>query len=240
MRVLCIIPCFNEAHRIENLINKIIAFKKINKKIDFLFINDGSTDDTCKLIKKKKFKIINFGINKGIGRALIHGYIYAKKNNYSILVHLAGNGKMNPNQITKVIDPILKNKADFVSGSRFIDRGGIKNTPFYRIFLIYIFSKFVSFIFRRKISDASCGFRAFKLNLFNNFNKNYNQKRFYTYGYEYYTFGKIISNKDKKFKEVSVTMNYPSKKNYTKMRPVIDWLVIVFYWFLGYYDKVKI
>ena len=45
---------------------------------------------------------------------------------------------------------------------------------------------------------------------------------------------------EKKFKEVSVTMNYPSKKNYTKMRPVIDWLVIVYYWFLGYYDKVKI
>ena len=147
---------------------------------------------------------------------------------------------MNPNQITKVIDPILKNKADFVSGSRFIDRGGVKNTPFYRIFLIYIFSKFVTFIFRRKISDASCGFRAFKLNVFNNFNKNYNQERFYTYGYEYYTFGKIISNKEKKFKEVSVSMNYPSKKNYTKMRPVIDWLVIVYYWFLGYYDKVKI
>ena len=54
MRILCIIPCFNEAHRIENLINKIINFKKINKKIDFLFINDGSTDDTHKLIKKKK------------------------------------------------------------------------------------------------------------------------------------------------------------------------------------------
>ena len=159
MKVLCIIPCFNEAHRIENLIVKINNFKKINKKIDFLFINDGSTDNTQNLIKKNKFKIINLKMNRGIGRALIHGYIYAKKNKYSILVHLAGNGKMNPNQITKVIDPILKNKADFVSGSRFIDRGGVKNTPFYRIFLIYIFSKFVTFIFKRKISDASCGFR---------------------------------------------------------------------------------
>ena len=79
MKVLCIIPCFNEAHRIENLIVKINNFKKINKKIDFLFINDRSTDNTQNLIKKNKFKIINLKMNRGIGRALIHGYIYAKK-----------------------------------------------------------------------------------------------------------------------------------------------------------------
>ena len=240
MKTLCIIPCFNEVHRIKNLLKKIKKFKSQNKQIDFIFVNDGSTDNTPKIISKYRFKIINFTTNKGIGRALIHGYIYAKKNNYSILVHLAGNGKMNPNQITKVINPIKNNNADFVSGSRFLNDGGIKNTPYYRIFLIYIFSKFVSILFRRHISDASCGFRAFRLDLFNNFQKNYNQNRFYKYGYEYYTFGKIISNKNKKFKEVSVSMNYPSKTNYTKMRPFIDWIVIVYYWLLGYYDNIKI
>ena len=240
MKTLCIIPCFNEEHRIESLLKKIKKFKKQNKNIDFLFINDGSTDATPNLISKNKFKIINFTTNMGIGRALINGYIYAKKNNYSILVHFAGNGKMNPDQINKVVNPIKKNNADFVSGSRFLKNGGIKNTPYYRIFLIFFFSKFVSFLFKRNISDASCGFRAFKLDLFNNFQKNYNQKRFYKYGYEYYTFGKIISNKNKKFKEVSVTMNYPSKTIYTKMRPFIDWFAIVYYWLLGYYDNVKI
>ena len=100
-----------------------------------------------------------------------------QKNKYSILVHLAGNGKMNPNQITKVIDPILKNKADFVSVVDLLIEVVLKILHLQN-FLIYIFSKFVTFIFKRKISDASCGFRAFKLNVFNNFNKNYNQERF--------------------------------------------------------------
>lgn len=240
MKTLCIIPCFNEAHRIDSLLKKIKKFSIKNKKIDFLFINDGSTDNTAEIIKKKYFKIKNFKKNRGIGRALIYGYIYAKKNNYSILVHLAGNGKMNPEQINKVIRPIRKYNCDFVSGSRFLIKGGIKNTPYYRVFLIYIFSKFISVLFRRNISDASCGFRAFKLDVFNNFQKSYNQKRFYTYGYEYYTFGKVIYSKDKNFKEVSVTMNYPSKTNYTKIRPFVDWIIIVYYWLLGYYDNIKI
>ena len=49
-----------------------------------------------------------------------------KKKNYSILVHLAGNGKMNPNQINKVIKPIKTNNADFVSGSRFLKVVGLR------------------------------------------------------------------------------------------------------------------
>ena len=240
MKTLCIIPCYNEEKRLVKFLNRIKQFKNKRKDIDFFFIDDGSTDNSSNLIKKNKFKFKKLKKNTGVGKALIEGYIYAKRNKYSILVHLAGNGKMDPFQINKMLKPIKENDYDFVSGSRFLKKGGTKNTPLYRLFLIYSFSFFISILFRKKITDASCGFRAFKLNIFNNFNKKYNNKKLYTYGYEYYTFGKIISQKKKKFKEISVSMNYPSKTNYTKMRPIVDWFVIIYYWFLGYYDNNKI
>ena len=62
----------------------------------------------------------------------------------------------------------------------------------------------------------------------------------FTYGYEYFSYGKILKNNKIKFKEVPVSMDYPSKKNYTKIRPIIDWLIIAKYWIKGIYDKSEL
>jgi hypothetical protein len=60
---------------------------------------------------------------------------------------------------------------------------------------------------------------AFKINIFKNFKKNFFKKELFTYGYEYFSYGKIIRSKNIKFCEVPVSMDYPSKKNYSKIRP---------------------
>ena len=87
--------------------------------------------------------------------------------------------------------------------------------------------KFISFLYSRKITDATCGFRMFKVSLLSNDLSFFNKKRFYTYRYEYYSFGKILLKKNIKFTEVQ--MSY-TKANYSKIKPVIDWLPIISGW----------
>ena len=47
----------------------------------------------------------------------------------------------------------------------------------------------------------------------------------------------MLKNNGIKTKEISVSMNYTSKTNYTKIRPIIDWYVMVKYWLIGYYER---
>ena len=94
-----------------------------------------------------------------------------KNINLTFIVHLAGNGKMDPGQIGRFMKLIINEKYDFVSGSRFLKGSSRKNNPLIRLFLIKIFGFFLKFIFKKRISDATCGFRAFRVGIFKNFRK---------------------------------------------------------------------
>ena len=237
MKTLCVIPVFNEYSKLNNLIDQIKKNNHIKYNLQYIFVNNGSTDESLRLIKKSGVKYINLKNNKGVGYALMMGFLYAKKYNFNNLVHLAGNGKMNPAQIDKFLELIIKKDYDFVSGSRFLDGSSKKNNPLIRLILIKTFSILLSFLIRKKISDTTCGFRAFKVNIFKNFKKNFFKEEFFTYGYEYFSYGKIIKSNKIKFSEIPVSMDYPSKKNYSKIRPIVDWYVILKYWIKGLIDK---
>ena len=73
---------------------------------------------------------------------------------------------MDPNQITKFKEKILNEKFQFVSGSRFLESGDYSSNPAGRIIMIKILSLFISMLYFRKITDATCGFRAFDTSLF--------------------------------------------------------------------------
>ena len=237
MKTLCVIPVFNEYSKLNNLIDQIKKNDHIKYNLQYIFVNNGSTDESLSLIKKSGVKYINLKNNKGVGYALMMGFLYAKKYNFNNLVHLAGNGKMNPAQIDKFLELIIKKDYDFVSGSRFLDGSSKKNNPLIRLILIKTFSILLSFIIRKKISDTTCGFRAFKINIFTNFKKNFFKKEFFTYGYEYFSYGKIIKSNKIKFLEIPVSMDYPSKTNYSKIRPIVDWYIILKYWIKGLIDE---
>ena len=237
MKVLCIIPVYNEDSKLINLINQIKIYPFKNYNLDYIFVNNGSTDKSLNIIKDNKFKFLNLKKNKGVGYALILGFLFAKKYKYDYIVHLAGNGKMNPKYINNFISLINEKNYDFISGSRFLEGASFRNNPLYRVFLIKIFTLFLKFLTKKKITDATCGYRAFRVNLFKNFKKNFLKKKLFTYGYEYFSYGKILNSNDLNIKEIPVSMDYPSKKNYTKIRPIIDWIIMAKFWIIGYYDN---
>ena len=106
---LCVIPVYNEYHHLKKLLIKIKKFKS-KYKVDFLLINNGSTDGSLNLILNYKFNYHSFKKNIGVGYALLWGFKYAIKNKYNVILHLAGNNKMQPNEIDRFLNAIYEKK----------------------------------------------------------------------------------------------------------------------------------
>ncbi len=220
---------FNEAGKIEVLLNR---FKDLKIRFSYkvLFINDGSTDNSVDIVKDylnrnqpKNIEIISNKMNRGVGftiRRIIH---YGLKNKFDICVIMAGNGKDNPVEIPLLLSPIMQNNYDYVQGSRFLRGGSFKNLPFFRKFFIRSFTYIVSLFTGFKCSDSTNGFRAYKLSIFKDKRINIDQNWLDRYEFETYLHVKVITL-GYLIKEVGVSKNYlQNVKNYSKIRPFIDW-----------------
>lgn len=160
MKVLIIIPAYNEELNIINTVSKLKKIVKNNKDIiDYVIINDGSTDSTREICKKNKYNVINLIANLGIGGAVQTGYKYALENGYDIAIQFDGDGQHDEHYIIKLIEEI-KNGNDFVVGSRFVQKlSKFKSTKIRRIgidFLSWLIKLCTGF----KIYDPTSGFRA--------------------------------------------------------------------------------
>ena len=169
-KVLLIVPAYNEAESITKTCDKILKNKR---RYDFVVINDGSTDDTEKIIRKNNYNYINLVNNLGIGGAVQTGYKYALENDYDIAIQFDGDGQHDINYIEKIIKPIQNGEAEFVIGSRFIgEQEGFKSTKFRRLG-ITILSSLITLLTDETFTDPTSGFRAANRNVINLFAKNY-------------------------------------------------------------------
>jgi len=177
---------------------------------------------------KDKLIIIRNKERRGIGYALRKGLHFAIKQKYDIAVIMAGNGKDNPEEIPKLLMPIIEEDFDYVQGSRF-KKGGIhKGTPLKRKIFVRLWPIFWTIITGRKQTEVTNGFRAYKLSIFSEeYGININQDWLDRYALEYYIHFKVLKNKNLRFIEVPVSKTYTSKKNYTKINVLRDWKDIV-------------
>ena len=173
MKVLVIIPAYNEEKNLESTIaNLKKSIEKSKYNIDYIIINDGSTDNTLELCKKNNFNVINLINNLGIGGAVQTGYKYAKENDYDIAIQFDGDGQHNAEYIDKLIEKIEEDN-DLVIGSRFIENiEGFKSTKMRRIGIIFL-SKLIKICTRKNITDPTSGFRACNKNIIDMFSKDY-------------------------------------------------------------------
>lgn len=176
MKTLIIIPAYNESLNIEKTINKIIEYnKKAKNKVDYVIINDGSTDDTLKICKKNNYNVINLIHNLGIGGAVQTGYKYAYNNNYDVAIQFDGDGQHDEKYIDALVEEIRKGN-DFVIGSRFVSElSKFKSTTTRRIG-IKIISFLIQICTKRKIYDPTSGFRAGNRKVIELFSKHYSSE----------------------------------------------------------------
>jgi len=173
-RIIVNIPALNEEKAIGSLLDKLAAVKIENAVLIPLVIDDGSTDRTVEIAKGKGANIISHGSNIGAGAAFRTGVKEAIRKEADILVNIDGDGQFDPKYIPELIKPILEGEADFVTVSRFLS-GEYPEMPGIKIWGNKKIARLLSALSKRKITDASCGFRAYSgktfmsLNLIGNF-----------------------------------------------------------------------
>ena len=174
MKVLLIIPAYNEEENILKTYKSIIEYNKKNKtKYDVIVINDGSRDNTSEICHKNDIQVIDLIHNLGIGGAVQTGYKYAYYHNYDIAVQFDGDGQHDVRYVKNIIEPIINKEADMVIGSRFVSNIDTFKSTFVRRIGISIISVFMKMVTRKKIYDTTSGFRACSKELIYDFSLSY-------------------------------------------------------------------
>ena len=171
MKILLIIPAYNEEENIKKTIEKIENF---SNEIDYIVINDGSTDSTEQILLENKIKHIKLIHNLGIGGAVQTGYKYAYENNYDIAIQFDGDGQHDVNYISNICEPLINGQADMCIGTRYLDKSASEfQSTFMRRFGSNIITIFIKIFAGKKITDPTSGFRAVNRKVITEFAKNY-------------------------------------------------------------------
>ena len=155
--VVAAIPAFNE----ERTIAKLVL--ESQKHVDVVLVcDDGSTDCTAEIAERMGADVIRHEKNLGYGAAIKTLFIMARELSADVLVTFDGDGQHDPQDIPRLIEPVLENKADIVLGSRFLGEKDKDNeVPSYRSWGIKLISKLTGVASDHKFNDAQCGFRVY-------------------------------------------------------------------------------
>lgn len=171
MKVLLIIPAYNEEENILETVNKI---KEYSEEIDYVVVNDGSTDNTEKVLVENNINYIKLVNNLGIGGAVQTGYKYAYENQYDIAIQFDGDGQHDVTYVPKICEPLLNGQADMCIGTRYLDKSSSEfQSTFMRRLGSNIISIFIKLFTGKKITDPTSGFRAVNKEVIEEFSKNY-------------------------------------------------------------------
>lgn len=151
-----IIPAYNEE---KSILKTVENLKVKNSNVDYVIINDGSSDRTKKICEDNNLNYIDLANNLGIGGAVQTGYMYAFQNNYDIAIQFDGDGQHDAKYIDDLVDAI-SNGNDMVIGSRFIEKTNGFKSSFMRRQGIQVLSTLIKICTGKKITDPTSGFRA--------------------------------------------------------------------------------
>lgn len=212
-RVAVILPVYNEGAAACDLARRMPA--EVTRTF---VVDDGSTDGGC---DSADATVIRHRSNLGIGAAIRSGLDAAREAGCDVAVVMAGNGKDRPEEIPTLLAKIDEG-FDYVQGSRFLPGGSSVRLPFLRGLLIRIFTFGFWLLVRFPGTDVTNGFRAYRLALLDDPRIRIHQAWLDRYELEYYLHWKFITL-GYRVCEVPVSKTYPARRNYSKIRPVVDW-----------------
>lgn len=168
MKILIIIPAYNEEGNIERVVNNLILNYP---QYDYVVVNDGSKDNTAYICRKNGFKLIDLPINLGLAGGFQTGIKYAYKNGYDAALQFDGDGQHRPEYIHEMIEEMCNTKADIIIGSRFKEKRKPKD-------LRMLGSRMLQFAIRittgQNITDPTSGMRLLNKKVLKEFAYNMN------------------------------------------------------------------
>ncbi len=155
MKILIIIPAYNEAESIVNVVNHLI---NNYSTFDYIVINDGSNDNTAEVCRKNNFNLIDLPINLGLAGAFQTGMKYALYNGYDYAIQYDGDGQHNSEYIAGMLKKANDENLDIVIGSRFIS----EKKPFtFRMLGNSLIEICIFLTTGKRITDSTSGMRLY-------------------------------------------------------------------------------
>ena len=155
MRILALVPAYNEEACIAGTITELT---QTCPSVDYIVINDGSSDSTLAICRRNNFNYINLPVNGGLSAAFRTGMQYAKDHGYDVAVQFDSDGQHMPQFIPTMAETLERDHADIVIASRFVtkQRGSSARE---------IGSKLISWLIKRStgqvITDPTSGMRMY-------------------------------------------------------------------------------
>ncbi|MBF0195291.1 MAG: glycosyltransferase family 2 protein [Magnetococcales bacterium] len=159
MHCLVIIPAYNEAENIGEVIDKLHK-----QGFDVVVIDDHSADNTSKIVEQHGATLLKHCSNMGYGVALQTGYRYAIQQKYECVVQMDGDGQHSPEFVKTLVDTLYEKQVDLVIGNRHMMVGSYK-VPKHRRAGQKLFSTLLQMFSGLKIDDPTSGFQALRLNV---------------------------------------------------------------------------
>ena len=162
MKILIIIPTYNELENLPRLLTEVLSK---DKNIDMLFIDDNSPDGTADFIENEeknnnRIHLIKRQSKQGLGTAYIVGFKFALQRDYEVIFEMDADFSHDPNEIPRFLEEI-KN-SDVVLGSRYKNGVNVINWPMRRLLLSWFANIYTRVITGMPLHDATGGFKCFK------------------------------------------------------------------------------
>jgi glycosyltransferase involved in cell wall biosynthesis len=160
-RLLVIMPALNEAATIGPVLQRVPREIPGIDSVELLVVDDGSTDDTVRISLAAGASVISHGMNRGVGAAMQTGLDEAVRRRVDFAVNVDSDGQFAPEDIPRLLAPLVAGETDFATASRFKDPKLVPDMPTVKRFGNWGMAQMVSFIVGQKFDDVSCGFRAY-------------------------------------------------------------------------------
>lgn len=152
-RLLAVLPAHNEAGNLPSLIAELLG---LEDPPDVLVVDDGSTDGTAVVAARAGARVLSMPYNAGIGATVQAGIAWGLERGYELIARFDGDGQHDPRALASLCRPLTGGAADFVLGSRYVDRVGFQSTRLRRLG-----SRWFSFLLRAlsglRITDPTSG-----------------------------------------------------------------------------------
>jgi glycosyltransferase involved in cell wall biosynthesis len=159
MKILIIIPAFNEGENLGKLLRKVSSVTSLK---DVLVVDDGSLDETSIIAKRLGSQVLTFRNNQGKGLALRAGFDLAVKNWYDAVITMDADGQHDPREIPKFLTKFKKSNTDLIIGTR---EQNLSEMPLLRFFVNKTTSLVTSILAGVRIKDSQSGYRFITKNI---------------------------------------------------------------------------
>ena len=158
--ILIIVPAYDEEGGIREVLRRI-PDEVLGHEVKTVVVDDGSTDATAAIARAEGVPVVSHVVNRGQGDALRTGFAIAQAERSLAVINLDADGQYKPEELDRLVGPIIEGTADFVLGSRFL--GFYEESGSVRHVGVVFFSRLISLLTGIKVSDCTNGYRAIRV-----------------------------------------------------------------------------